>query len=79
MTKILAFRGLAQQPIDEAEAGDIVALAGMIKATVADTICALAVDEPLPAQPIDPPTISMTFGINDSPLPAATAPRCRAA
>ena len=68
VTKILAFRGLAQQPIDEAVAGDIVSIAGMTKATVADTICALAVDTALPAQPIDPPTISVTFGINDSPL-----------
>ncbi|MEL6311079.1 MAG: translational GTPase TypA, partial [Pseudomonadota bacterium] len=68
VSKILAFRGLAQTPIDEAGAGDIVSLAGMAKATVADTICALAVEEPLPAQPIDPPTISVTFGINDSPL-----------
>ena len=68
VTKILAFRGLGQQPIDEAVAGDIVSIAGMTKATVADTICALAVDDALPAQPIDPPTISVTFGINDSPL-----------
>ncbi|MEO1796666.1 MAG: translational GTPase TypA [Pseudomonadota bacterium] len=67
-TKILAFRGLAQQPIDTAEAGDIVTLAGMSKATVADTLCAVDVDTPLPAQPIDPPTISVSFGINDSPL-----------
>ena len=68
ISKVLAFRGLNQQPIDEAVAGDIVALAGMSRATVADTICALDVDTPLPAQPIDPPTISVTFGINDSPL-----------
>ncbi|MHA7851036.1 translational GTPase TypA [Roseovarius sp.] len=68
VTRIQAFRGLGQQDIDEAAAGDIVSLAGMQKATVADTICALAVDEPLEAQPIDPPTISVTFGINDSPL-----------
>ncbi|MEM9426668.1 MAG: translational GTPase TypA [Pseudomonadota bacterium] len=68
ITKILAFRGLAQQPIDEAQAGDIVSLAGMARATVADTIAALAVDAPIPSQPIDPPTISVTFGINDSPL-----------
>ena len=68
MTKILAFRGLSQQPIEEAVAGDIVSLAGMVKATVADTICDPAIDTPLPAQPIDPPTISVTFGINDSPL-----------
>jgi GTP-binding protein len=68
VSKILAFRGLSQQPIDEAIAGDIVSIAGMSKATVSDTIAALAVDEALPAQPIDPPTISVTFGINDSPL-----------
>ena len=67
-TKILAFRGLGQQPIDQAEAGDIVTIAGMAKATVADTLCATSVDTALPAQPIDPPTISVTFGINDSPL-----------
>ena len=67
-TKILAFRGLGQQPIDEAVAGDIVTIAGMTKATVADTLCALEVETALPAQPIDPPTISVTFGINDSPL-----------
>ncbi len=68
VTKIQAFRGLAQQDIDEAVAGDIVSIAGMSKATVADTICALAVEDPLDAQPIDPPTITVTFGINDSPL-----------
>ncbi|MGR3759385.1 translational GTPase TypA [Roseobacteraceae bacterium NS-SX3] len=68
VTKIQAFRGLSQQDIEEAQAGDIVSIAGMSKATVADTICALAVDEPLDAQPIDPPTITVTFGINDSPL-----------
>jgi GTP-binding protein len=68
VTKIQAFRGLGQQDIDEAIAGDIVSLAGMTKATVSDTLCALAVEEPLEAQPIDPPTITVTFGINDSPL-----------
>ena len=68
VTKILAFRGLAQQEIDEATPGDIVSIAGMSKATVSDTLCALAVEEPLEAQPIDPPTITVTFGINDSPL-----------
>ncbi|KIC48754.1 translational GTPase TypA [Tateyamaria sp. ANG-S1] len=67
-TKILAFRGLQQQPIDMAEAGDIVSLAGMSKATVADSIVATSVSDALPAQPIDPPTITVTFGINDSPL-----------
>ncbi|MBC7156000.1 MAG: translational GTPase TypA [Rhodobacteraceae bacterium] len=68
VTKVQAFRGLSPQEIDEGVAGDIVTLSGMSKATVADTICALAVEIPLPAQPIDPPTISVTFGINDSPL-----------
>ena len=68
VTKILAFRGLGQQPIDLAEAGDIVTIAGMTKATVADSIVAVSVSEALPAQPIDPPTITVTFGINDSPL-----------
>jgi len=68
VSKVLAYRGLVQTPIDAAEAGDIVTLAGMSKATVADTLCALELDVPLPAQPIDPPTISVTFGINDSPL-----------
>ncbi|MBC7153494.1 MAG: translational GTPase TypA [Rhodobacteraceae bacterium] len=68
VSKILAFRGLGQQPIDVAEAGDIVTVAGMSKATVADTLCAPEIEVPLPAQPIDPPTISVTFGINDSPL-----------
>ena len=68
VTRIQAFRGLAQADIDEAVAGDIVSLGGMSKATVSDTLCALAVDTPLEAQPIDPPTITVTFGINDSPL-----------
>jgi GTP-binding protein len=68
VSKILAFRGLLRTPIDSAEAGDIVSLAGMSKATVADTIADFSVSEALPAQPIDPPTISVTFGINDSPL-----------
>ena len=68
ITKVLAFRGLKRQPIDSADAGDIVAIAGLSKATVADTLCALEVSEPLPAQPIDPPTISMTVSVNDSPL-----------
>jgi GTP-binding protein len=68
VTKVLAFRGLKRQPIDEAEAGDIIAVAGLSKATVADTICAMDLTEALPAQPIDPPTISMTVSVNDSPL-----------
>jgi GTP-binding protein len=68
ITKILAFRGLKRQPIEEADAGDIVAIAGLSKATVADTICAPEVLIPLPAQPIDPPTISITVSVNNSPL-----------
>ena len=69
ITKVLAFRGLKRQPIDGGvDAGDIVAIAGLSKTTVADTLCALEVVDALPAQPIDPPTISMTVSVNDSPL-----------
>jgi GTP-binding protein len=68
ITKLLAFRGLKRQPIEIAEAGDIVAVAGLSKATVADTICAMELSEAIPAQPIDPPTISITVSVNDSPL-----------
>ncbi len=71
ITKVLAFRGLERQPIEEAQAGDIVALAGLPDATVAHTICDPAVETPLPAQPIDPPTLAMTFRVNDSPLAGA--------
>ncbi len=67
-TKILAFRGLERVPVEEAFAGDIVAIAGLEKTTVADTICDMSVETAIPAQPIDPPTISMRFGVNDSPL-----------
>jgi GTP-binding protein len=66
--KVLAFRGLERVPVDEASAGDIVALAGLPNATVAHTICAPEVETPIPAQPIDPPTLAMTFRVNDSPL-----------
>ncbi len=68
VTKLLAFRGLKRTAIDVAEAGDIVAVAGLSKATVADTLCALDVTQPIPAQPIDPPTIAITVSVNDSPL-----------
>ena len=68
ITKLLAFRGLDRVPIEEASAGDIVAIAGIASATVSDTLCDPSVTEPLPAQPIDPPTLAMTFSINDSPL-----------
>jgi GTP-binding protein len=68
VSKVLAFRGLERVAVDEAGAGEIVALAGLSQATVADTLCAPEVTEPIPAQPIDPPTLSMTFRINDGPL-----------
>jgi GTP-binding protein len=68
ISKILAFRGLERTALDEAFAGDIVSIAGLPEATVAHTICAPEVMQPLPAQPIDPPTLAMTFRVNDSPL-----------
>jgi GTP-binding protein len=68
VTKVLAFRGLERTAVEQGEAGDIVALAGLPEATVSHTICDPEVTEPLPAQPIDPPTLAMTFRINDSPL-----------
>lgn len=68
VTKVLAFRGLERQPIDVGEAGDIVAVAGFTDATVADTLCDPAITEPMLAQPVDPPTLSMTFRVNDGPL-----------
>jgi GTP-binding protein len=66
-SKIMAFRGLERVPVNEAMAGDIVAIAGLTRATVADTIADPGVTEPVAAQPIDPPTLSMTFAVNDSP------------
>ncbi len=68
ITRVLAFRGLARTPVEEAHAGDIVAVAGFGAATVSDTLCDLAVTESLPAEPVDPPTLAMIFSINDSPL-----------
>lgn len=68
ITKILAYEGLNRVSKDEAHAGDIVAVAGIVKGTVADTICAPEVSEAIHAQPIDPPTLAMTFSVNDSPL-----------
>jgi GTP-binding protein len=68
VTKVLAFRGLERAPIEEGSAGDIIAIAGLPEAFVSHTLCAPEVTEPLPAQPIDPPTLTMTFRINDSPL-----------
>src|SRR5205823_3265406 len=68
ITKIIAFRGIERTPLEEAEAGDIVAIAGLTKGTVADTFCDPSVDTPLKAQPIDPPTVSMSFIVNNSRL-----------
>jgi GTP-binding protein len=68
LTKLQAYRGLDRRPIEEAQAGDIIAVAGLALTTVADTICAPDVNTPLPADPIDPPTLAMTFSVNDSAL-----------
>lgn len=70
ITKIMAYQGLERTALNEAHAGDIVAVAGIVKGTVADTICALEVNpqDYIHAQPIDPPTLVMTFSVNDSPL-----------
>ncbi|WP_025884917.1 translational GTPase TypA [Asaia prunellae] len=68
LTKLLSFRGLDRVPVEEAEAGDIVAVAGLSDATIPDTIADPALDGPLPSTPVDPPTLSMTFRINDGPL-----------
>ena len=67
-SKIMSFRGLERVPVDEAKAGDIISLAGLTVATVSNTICDPQVTEPLHAQPIDPPTLSMRFAVNDSPM-----------
>ncbi|MEO1168128.1 MAG: translational GTPase TypA [Pseudomonadota bacterium] len=67
-TKILAFEGLERVPVESAKAGDIVAIAGLTDATVSNTICAIEVETPIDAQPIDPPTLAMTFAVNDSPF-----------
>ncbi|WP_449867088.1 translational GTPase TypA [Novosphingobium percolationis] len=67
-SKIMTFRGLDRVPVDEARAGDIISLAGMAVATVSNTIAAPEVTVPIKAQPIDPPTLSMRFSVNDSPL-----------
>ncbi len=68
LTKLLSFRGLERVGIESAVAGDIIAVAGLTDTTVADTICTPEVTEPLHATPIDPPTLAMTFSVNDSPL-----------
>ncbi len=68
IAKVLAFRGLERQPVEAGEAGDIVAIAGLKTASVADTVCAPEIEVPITAQPIDPPTLAMTLRINDGPL-----------
>jgi GTP-binding protein len=68
ISKVLAFRGLERVPVDSADAGDIIAIAGFTSATVADTLCETSVMAALPAHPIDPPTLAVTFQVNDSPL-----------
>lgn len=68
LTKLMAFSGVERVPVEEAVAGDIICLAGMQKTSVADTICALDVTEPIEAHPVDPPTMAVTISVNDSPL-----------
>lgn len=68
ITKLLSFRGLERIPVQSAAAGDIIAISGLETASVADTICASEVEVPIAAEAIDPPTLSMIFSINDSPL-----------
>jgi GTP-binding protein len=68
ISKVLAFRGLAREPIEEAQAGDIVTIAGLPETTVSHTISAPEVEQAIPSQPIDPSTLAMTFSVNDSPL-----------
>ncbi|MEM8652847.1 MAG: translational GTPase TypA, partial [Pseudomonadota bacterium] len=68
ITQVLSFEGLERKPVSKAEAGDIVSVAGLTKATVADTLVAPGIKEAIAAQPIDPPTLSMTFRVNDGPL-----------
>ncbi len=67
-SKIMTFQGLDRVPTDEAKAGDIISLAGLTVATVSNTIADTSVSEAIQAQPIDPPTLSMRFAVNDSPL-----------
>ncbi len=68
VSKVLSFRGIDRVPVDEAEAGDIVAIAGLVKATVSDTFADPGITEPIAATPIDPPTLAMAFRVNDGPL-----------
>jgi GTP-binding protein len=66
-TKVFAYNGLEREPVLHAKAGDIVAIAGLTEATVSNTLCSPEVSTPIYAQPIDPPTLAMTFAVNDSP------------
>ena len=75
--KVIAFRGINRVPLEEAEAGDIVSIAGFSKATVGETLCDLSVSEPIEAQPIDPPTLTMTFSVNTSPLAGRDGDRAK--
>jgi GTP-binding protein len=68
LTKLLSFRGLERVPVEQAEAGDIIAIAGLEAGTIPDTVCSPEVETPVEAVPVDPPTLSMTFRINDGPL-----------
>lgn len=68
LTKLMSFQGINRVPIEEAEAGDIISIAGMVDTSVADTICDMAVEEPIRSTPIDPPTMAITLSVNDSPL-----------
>ncbi len=68
VTKVLAFRGPLREPVDSAEPGDIVAIAGLKSATVSDTLCDVSITEPLDSKPVDPPTLAITMMVNDSPL-----------
>jgi GTP-binding protein len=68
ISKLFAFKGIQRMPIDNAKAGDIIMIAGLPDATVSDTVCSPEVSTPLSSIPVDPPTIAMTFSVNDSPL-----------
>lgn len=68
LTKLHVFRGVEKVPVEEAQAGDIVSIAGLEKASVSDTLCDLSVSDPIKSTPIDPPTMAITVSVNDSPL-----------
>ena len=68
LTKLLRFEGTQRVPVDTVSAGDIICVAGLVKASVSDTIGAAEITQPLASTPIDPPTMSVTITVNDSPL-----------